>query len=118
MKIEVGMYVRAINGIKQIYKIDENKTKWKYLYKLKKQDGDGCIDLGSLCEEDIIEEPSHKPIDLIKVGDYVNGYKVLYQADCYSYFDIDTCEWVYIKNTKDIKTILTKEQFEREIYKI
>ena len=45
MKIEKGMYVRTENGIKQIYKIDENKSKYKYLYKLQKQDGDGCIDL-------------------------------------------------------------------------
>lgn len=33
MKIEIGMYVRTNNGIKQIYEIDENKSKWKYLYK-------------------------------------------------------------------------------------
>ena len=35
-KLEIGMYVRTDKtGIKKIYKIDNNKTKYKYLYKLK-----------------------------------------------------------------------------------
>lgn len=119
MKIEVGMYVRTKIGIKQIYEVDENKTKWKYLYKLKKQDGDGCVDLGSLCEEDIIEEPSHKLIDLIEVGDYVNGYKVINIDIVTQTLRVDGFSWgTNIIEDVDIKTIVTKEQFEREAYKI
>ncbi len=120
MKIKAGMYVRTKIGIKKIYDIDENKTKWKYLYKLKKQDGDGSIDLGSLCEEDIIGEPSYRPIDLIEVGDYVNGYKVttvnkqksiVYSEDEKGYFINGFYE-------DEIKTIVTKEQFEKMSYRV
>ena len=56
MKLEVGMYIRTNKvGIKKIYKIDNNKTKYKYLYKLKNQDGDGCIDFSVLCEDDVVK---------------------------------------------------------------
>lgn len=116
--MKVGDYVRTKKGIKQIYKIDNNKTKWKYLFKLKEQDGDGCIDLGFLCDDDIIGEPSDKPIDLIEVGDYVNGNKVLEKEDYLLWlFDNDKHDTLYF-NDGDIKSIVTKEQFESMEYKV
>lgn len=123
-KLEVGIYVRTKLGIKQIYKIDNNKTKWKYLYKLKKQDGDGCVDCGILCDEDIFKS-SHNTIDLIEVGDYVNGYLVIEKP--YTYHDIqfvsvDTQDsWSWGKGempVENIKTIVTKEQFKNMEYRL
>lgn len=116
-KLEIGMYVRTDKtGIKKIYKIDNNKTKYKYLYKLKNQDDDGCIDLGILSDNNIIKA-SHNIIDLIEVGDYVNGYKVDF---------VQNNEIIYNHNhprqlnmfAKDIKSIVTKEQFEAMEYKV
>jgi hypothetical protein len=121
MKLEVGMYVRTKCGIEQIYRIDNNKTKWKYVYKLKEQDGDGCINIGILSSEDILKA-SHNIIDLIEVGDYVNGlyidqtpenpdYKLIWHLSTYGEDDEAFGE-------EDIKTIVTKEQFEAMAYKV
>lgn len=127
MKLEVGMYVRTNKvGIKKIYKIDNNKTKYKYLYKLKNQDGDGCIDLGVLCENNIIKA-SYSIIDILEKGDYVNGSKVVninYDLN----YDEDIVESITIFDysiegndilyNEDIKSIVTKEQFEQTAYKV
>ena len=128
MKLEVGQFVRTNDGIKQIYRIDNNKTKWKYVYKLKEQDGDGCINCGVLCIEDIIGEPSFKPIDLVQVGDYVNGSRVIeiYEYDGEKYVFVEETEYsnanqddinICYKN-EYIETILTKEEFEARAYRI
>ena len=118
MKAEIGMYVRTDKtGIKKIYKIDNNKTKYKYLYKLKSQDGDGCIDLGVLSDNNI-KKTSFNIIDLIEVGDYVNGVEVM---------NIDD-EWITMSDIRVpilksianglIETIVTREQFEAMEYKV
>ena len=130
MKLEVGMYVRTNKvGIKKIYKIDNNKTKYKYLYKLKNQNDDGCIDLGVLCENNIIKA-SYNIIDLIEENDYINGLRVeknkygkLYTSYVYYGGDIGKqCEvyttWLKDYKIKYIETIATKEQFENMEYRI
>lgn len=127
MKLEVGMYIRTDKvGIKKIYKIDNNKTKYKYLYKLKNQDDDGCIDLGVLCEDDIIKF-SYNIINILEVGDYVNGSKLVninYDLN----YDEDIVESITIFDysiegndilyNEDIKSIVTKKQFEDMEYRI
>jgi len=132
MELEVGMYVRTKCGIEQIYRIDNNKTKYKYLYKLKKQDGDGYIDCGVLSSEDILKA-SHNIIDLIEVGDYVNGYKIsaIYDDDdslvneynlkhkkCLGKNIYDEDYQEYLIYEEEIETIVTKEQFEAMAYKV
>ncbi len=68
---------------------------------------------------------SHNPIDIIEVGDYVNGRLVL-QVD---YKNQNVCLLIPFTDTKantnimwygyeDIKTIVTKEQFESISYKV
>lgn len=124
MKLEVGMYVRTNKvGIKKIYKIDNNKTKYKYLYKLKNQDGDGCIDLGVLCEDDIIKF-SYIIIDILEKGDYVNGYKVSLKG--YDYAHFVQCDYPVENGTTNhykfyeqaIKSVVTKKQFENMTYNV
>ena len=53
-------------------------------------------------------------IDLIEVGDYVNGEKVIDKFDYLLAFgNVD-----YYKNEEDIKSIVTKEQFGSIKYKV
>lgn len=123
-KLEVGMYVRTDKtGIKKIYKIDNNKTKYKYLYKLKNQDDDGCIDLGILSDNNIIKA-SFNITDLIKPKDIILGRDgKLYQ--CWKIYK--DYVFTYSKNKYgatitlvdyQIDRILTKEQFESMSYRI
>ena len=110
MKLEEGMYVR-LNcnyelGIgKTIGEIDEDnfiKTKFK--------DGFECS-----LPTYMIKKASHNIIDLIEVGDYVNGWKVLYWTDGTKVVDDG-----YATNLDKIsvKSILTKEQFESMSYEV
>lgn len=117
--LKIGDYVRTKYGIKQIYEIDDKKTKYKYLYKLKKQDDD-CINLCALSIEDIIKA-SDKLIDLVEVEDYVNGRKV-YQVgynfqDCYV-LKMSKSNYEDFIYPNDIKSIVTKESFEQISYKV
>lgn len=71
MKIEVGMYVRYKNG--KIIKANNVSKRDNPLF-------DYNINGGLYCSRDIKIEPSHDIIDLIEVGDYVNGHQV-YEVD-------------------------------------
>ena len=113
--MKVGEYVRTKYGIKQIYEIDNNKTVWKYKFKLKKQDGDGCIDLGCFSDSDVIKS-SPNIIDLIEVGDYVNGERVINIIKKHKYLEVSDEEVVI--DEKDINSIVTKEQFSQMEYRI
>ena len=132
MKLEVGMYVR-LNcnyelGIgKTIEEIDEDnfiKTKFK--------DNFECS-----LPTYMITKASHNIIDLIEVGDYVNGCYVSNKRasvnehlgghpkgigiiKCNTYFNqgnYDDCKFEWIEE-KDIKSIVTKEQFESIKYSL
>ena len=74
-----------------------------------------------------IIKASHNIIDLIEVGDYVNGYKVVSKGTVSSesnnvYLEILTKNLKNFWNNKifeqEIKTILTKEQFENNCFRI
>lgn len=113
-EIKVGEYVRTRGIIGKLARIEYDKVdvslKWYVLDR-----GNYGI---SYVNKPYIEKHSFNIIDLIEVGDYVNGYKVLYQASCYSYFDTDTCDWIYIKQDNQIKSIVTKEQFKSREYEV
>lgn len=105
MKLEVEMYVRTKDGYVSQYRYYDTTNMGKLL----------CIPLSNRTFaniEDIIKA-SHNIIDLIEVGDYVNGYYVedvlktfVNVAVGSNYFQSPT---IYEKN---IKSIVTKEQFE------
>ena len=121
--MKVGDYVRTKNGI--IGKI-ESKNLIGY--------NDWIIDTLYYNDDEIINDwtcgikeydiikSSPNIIDLIEVGDYVNGSKVVNtnlvpEVPIYRFVIVDTVE----KNTLysyDIKSIVTKEQFERCEYKL
>ena len=115
MKLEVGMYVRNHLG-----RIEKIKTLEPYNEKY-------CIN-GHEFSNNVLKV-SHNIIDLIEVGDYVNGFPVEdyfheynEEKDIFENVGVITTE-CYLENTnfswileKDIKTILTKEQFESNSY--
>ena len=118
MDIKVGEYVRTRAGhFCKITRIDENGL----IYWNKIQCGWSMEQL-----KDIVVKHSKQLIDLIEVGDYVNGREVKHIAMFEGFPDYpelifvdethlipdDTCE------NDEIQKILTKEQFEANCYKV
>ena len=70
-------------------------------------------------ESNLVKEPSPDIIDLIEVGDYVNGYEVIKVNNTKDF--TETIIQVSSKRTycnDEIKSIVTKEQFKSMEYKI
>ena len=76
-------------------------------------------DVGLVIDEsNLVKEPSPNIMDLIEVGDYVNGIKVQDVIGCLLAFDGgQDGEW-YIETEEDIKSIVTHEQFESMQYNL
>lgn len=120
MKLEVGMYVRTKDGeIGKITHIEtENFSSPAYTLDIFPQGiYKGC--------EWFEGKASHNIIDLIEVGDYVNGHQVYddFRADTDDYgnnfieIGIESDRFLnhYIRED-EIKSIVTKEQFESMSY--
>lgn len=145
MKLEVGMYVRTDKGfIAQIKEFKEHYTKGKrsedgcsvkeVVENYLSLDGDQCRLIESIdysippCypsdeELDIIKshivKTNHNIIDLIEVGDYVNGLKVIDIVENDIYIsDYYAESYIGIVKVKDIKSVVTKEQFKNMEYRI
>ena len=121
MKLEVKMYVRTTKGqIFQLIKKDYDtqsglhSDKKVWITNIK-----GYIYTGSK-----FKNASFNIIDLIEVGDYVNGIKVVDnkhsgQYQLYPNGVLHSCHMVdYIAKSSEIKSIVTKEQFESCEFKI
>ena len=118
MKLEENMYVRTKNGkIRKIISLSFDET-WKSVF----------VETHTWLKEKYIAKASHNIIDLIEVGDYVNGKEVTkinvkapitknkaIECDDTMKDGVSIC---YVYDRNDIKTILTKEQFEDKCYKI
>ena len=79
-----------------------------------------CSYANAQIENDEIVKTSPNIIDLIEIGDYVNGAivtKVVNDIEC-NYIEIDYSYNERGIRNKDIKSIVTKEQFESMEYKI
>lgn len=130
-KLEVGMYViiQWGNGGQTISKctnkVDIGDTQYSnndfYIHTDKK---------GEVIYKSMIVKASHNIIDLIEVGDYVNGSevldfenKVVKNDDKFIPFAVitencyleDTDSWIIEKN---IKSVITHEQIEQMAYKV
>ena len=130
MKLELkeNMYIRTKDGI--IAKVDyiDNDTIFfdKELYRTY---GDS-IDFLEKDDLERIVKASYSIIDILKKGDYVNGSKVI----DISIIGKDKEKWVWVEqmedtdnkygddyvgyNNEQIKSIVTKEQFEQMEYKV
>ena len=116
MKLEVGMYIRTKYcgicdeiAIRKIIKIDKINNNWFYI---DKNVCDIYKDYTNKLNTVNVEKASFNIIDILEVGDYVNGYYVedvlktfVNVAVGSNYFQSPT---IY---EKDIKSIVTKEQF-------
>lgn len=102
MKLEVGMYVRTIGGIERLKK--ENDNGWFF-------------EKSMIIKPDNIEKyiikASHNIIDLIEKNDFVNNRRVTDKIGKYIYLEDE----IRVSN-KQIKSIVTKEQFEQMQYKV
>lgn len=107
MKLNVGDYVRTdIGEIRKVVRVTDD------LYVLDKD--------VVFAHKDKIKKSNPNIIDLIEVGDYVNG-RIVCKNDEENYlyligFDADGN--FYEDSIKDIKSVVTKEQFEQMEYKI
>lgn len=115
MELKEGMYVRTKYGIAQITSIvcgqdvhfDNEELENISPY-------DGISKDGTYWRENIIGKPSHNIIDLIEVGDYVNGERV---EEIWKEVVLvgQECRPISFNN---IKSIVTKEQFEAIKYEV
>ena len=114
MKLEVGMYFRDKDGyidtIRDLYIYDNSIFTCR------------INTVGRLKGE--IKKASHNLIDLVEVGDYVNGVRVdeiITQTKdkmCFRYIYYLDDNDVYTVHFEQIKSIVTKEQFASVEYKV
>ena len=107
MEIKAGELVRTNKG--KIFKVTEvNQTLGKEIAIVKNEYGyPRRIDLTE-------EKHSFNIIDLIEVGDYVNGERILDITGDYIHTNETDHNRFYL--AKHIKTILTKEQYQANYY--
>ena len=127
-KLNVGDYVRTSKGIAKIIdKLDNERMSypgaWRTDIYLEIYD-----DTEYIYNEDVIKS-SPNIIDLIEVGDYVNGYKVLRIEKDYLFDYREEINVLIVQNDEvyevakkiysdEIKSIVTKESFENISYKV
>ena len=134
MKLEEGMYVRTINDkavgngiIGKIKYINEREFKGKskkyYSVWTNNEDWFEILENNAVSEK---IKASHNIIDLIEVGDYVNGFRVDEIGEYHSiktdkvetYAKVNCSALLNCFYEEDIKSIVTREQFESMSYKI
>ena len=110
MELKVGMYVRTKKGIGRVTECTKHES-WGYIVKVLGQYS--CYSHTSNGELSDVIKASENIIDLIEVGDYVNGYKVTYVYP--NLIKVDSAD-IWEIHTQDIKSIVPKEQFESMKY--
>lgn len=115
-KLAVGMYVRTKCGIYKINGYINNNYTQKFTY----IDNLGVSDF---LDKNQVTKASHNIIDLIEVGDYVNGEKVIRvipQDICGD--EVLDYQHIFVNDKEvfkeEIKSILTKEMFENMKYEV
>lgn len=110
------MYVRTKKG--EIFECYESEQMHKPIYYPKKSKTKGYIDYGDVYKK------SNNIIDILEVGDYVNGYKVdftnienklTYEEKNIGFYDGDGDITLF---ENDIKSIVTKEIFSSIEYEV
>lgn len=102
--LSVGMYVRTLNGIVKIDKIQDNVM----------EDTKGHLHCGDFIKA------SYNIIDILEIGDMVNSLIVTKISEDNEtkkkYINLygSLCEW----ENEDIKSVITHEQMEQMAYKV
>lgn len=116
MELKVGMYVRfkdkrGIQYIRKITSVNTEKPERRYAAIYIDKDANIC---NGVSLKNIVGEPSFDLIDLIEVGDYVNGEKVtetmIKMRDEQGVFGLPDHYRTFVDEIH-IKSALTKEQF-------
>ena len=113
MKLEVGQFVRTKDGIIDKVIIDYNghcaspNCECKHI---------SCAK--NYYDEDKIVKASYNIIDILEVGDYVNGHRV--EEIDFENEEIFTDSEYYcgIVEFNNVKSVITHEQFEQMAYKV
>ena len=123
MEIEVGEYVRTTDGKIGIFDRYSSRKETS-LYKspfncfVKLQGRKTPLQ----CHEDYIVKHSKHIIDLVEVGDYVNGHKIIMDLKQsrkhYGTIDCFVTAKDYTFEENEIETILTKEQYMQNCYTV
>ena len=119
MKLEVGMYVRTLEGIMKAIEIKEDRAMTRFV----NEDGNVYF------INDLMTNPSYNIIDLIEVGDFItlgeNNYPLQVRNIWEFAEDINIelsngAKFEDLHDNKDFKiySIVTKEQFESMAYKV
>lgn len=115
MKLEVGQFARLKSGyICKIININDfREPNMKYGV-----EANYLKDVMFIGDDDVVKS-SYNIIDILEVGDYVNGLKVIdivendiYVSDYYAE------SYIGIVKIKNIKSIVTHEQMEQMAYKV
>lgn len=119
-KIEEGEYIRTIYG--EIFKVFRTtKQNKKYIFVDREVDRHQDRDVNdSVLEIKEIVKHSKNIIDVIEVGDYVNGYyveKVWEQVNYRMAIDLRG-SYLGLSDDKFIETIVTKEQYKEMEYRV
>lgn len=105
MELKEGMYVRTKKGISKIDK--ERRIEYGMFHPV--------VDI---LKKEVIIKASYDIIDLIEVGDYVNGFRVVWKDNEHicinAYFEEDKI----IRNNNEIKSIVTKEMYSSVEYRV
>lgn len=112
-KLSVGMHIRTKWGYicKLVNINDYREPKMKYGVEA------NCLKYIMFIGKGDIKDASFDIMDLIEVGDYVNGCRVHKIGNCLTII-LDNEENISWINPNDIKTIVTREQFESMSYRI
>lgn len=130
MELKVGMYIRFKdkNGVQYIRRIVELPEDKRYgAIRIDKDSHNVCW----VSKKNVLNA-SFSVTDLICVGDYVNGERVISlrkdiperdihmnSKDNFIFVDYDLANnWYYGIDTDKIKTVVTKEQFESITYEV
>ena len=124
-KIKIGEYIRTYDGyIGKLVEIIPNVLNNLVIdVKREIKHCDNSIDNFIYTRDGFIVKNSEQLVDLIKVGDYVNGILVTGKESTLLYTEIKGIDrsgyHIPISQYGDnIKSIVTKEQFERMEYKV
>lgn len=122
MKLEVGMYVRTEWGIAKVIDFEAQDFLIRLDKKIMFENQPEYFNYTTIGN---IIKASHNIIDLIEVGDYVNGLQVVevrehLHNDKEIVLSNGEFNWSFSKNESDyeIKSIVTKECFESMSYKV
>ena len=112
MKLEVGQFVRTKDGYISQYKYYDTTN--AYMEKLL------CIPLsnGTFANIEDIVKASYNIIDILEVGDYVNGHRI--EEIDFDDEEIFTDSEYYcgVVEFCNIKSVITHEQMEQMAYKV